>query len=52
MGSYPNVFWDVKSTQLKGLVRQAALLSSEDDYRKLLDSVWCSAYIRTVLGIK
>lgn len=38
LGSYPSVFWDVKSTDLNALVDQAALLSSENDYRKLLDT--------------
>ncbi len=37
IGSYPNVFWDVKSTELDDLTSRVETLSSEDDYHKLLD---------------
>jgi hypothetical protein len=37
IGSYPNVFWDVRSHQLNDLVRRVGMLSSEADYKELLD---------------
>jgi len=37
VGSYPNVFWDVQSTQLNDLISKIEALASEDDYRELLD---------------
>ena len=37
IGSYPNVFWDIKSTELDDLASRIETLSSEDDYHKLLD---------------
>ena len=37
VGSYPNIFWDVKSSELNNLVSRVETLSSEEDYHKLLD---------------
>ena len=37
VGSYPNVFWDVKSTEMNDLISRIETLSSEADYQKLLD---------------
>ena len=37
IGAYPNAFWDVRSTDLSGLLNQVRTLDSESDYRKLMD---------------
>jgi len=37
ISSYPNVFWDVQSDDLNGLVSSVENLSTEEDYQKLLD---------------
>jgi len=37
VGSYPNVFWDIQTTELNDLINRIKTLSSESDYQKLLD---------------
>jgi len=37
IGSYPNVFWDIQSTDLDDLIKRIEALSSESDYQQLLD---------------
>lgn len=37
IGAYPNVFWDIQSTDLNDLVNRVEMLATEADYQQLLD---------------
>jgi len=37
LGAYPNAFWDVRSHELDDLTRRVRTLSSEADYKDLMD---------------
>jgi len=37
IGAYPNAFWDIRSDELDDLIRRVRTLSSEADYKELMD---------------